>query len=806
MDEVKNAIPPVNESAVETAAQLLGTHDSASRAAVIASSIAGLISDSACIIHLYQPENESASWTIAGAAGEISLAEGQHAGDWLFAIPESFPAEAQIYDKTRLHREDYAHFNVSRSVSTIVYLPVEYLGQLAAVVEVIVFSGSITQEHLGDLAPILRLTPLALLAGRQYEQQRQNLLDSVHRMSQLYDLEKSLNATLELDAVIAMVPTKAAAMLPCQAMHLWMFDGDDLRLVASEGEDDTVAVGMTEAPGEGYVADMAEEGEPLLIDDAEDVRLQARNARRSEDGTAPPVSDALLVPLMQDEAEVGVLEAINREEQPFDEDDQFLLSSMAETVSNALKNASLMMAERKLEILKVLVQVSAEITSTLRLDRLLQIIVNNPQTVLPYELCAIALDNRGRLELKAVSGMARLPMGDATVERVEELVRWLSSEPDTLQISWHEQSESIESSGLNPEIARHFQETGYRALYSLPLQDDQGRVGVLIFESSDPDFLGVAQIEMIKVLAGQSTVALRNALLYREVPLISLLEPLIQKRAALLRTTGRRRLTYAAAAFVVAAFLIFCPLPMRVAGDAVVEAQHLATVAAPADGSVDKVYAHEGQRVTAGEVLGSLNDWQWRANLAAADAKYQQAVLAMEDDLAHGSARAGADRANADYLRSEVSQARARLDSAQLRSPIAGIVMTPNLQNAAGEHLDAGAPFAQVLDLESAVIRIAVPEENASLLSSGQTAAVKLDSYSQRTWHSPVSVVSPQAIAGDGERTFSAEVQLPNDDATLRAGMSGKGKIYIGLRPAGYVLLRRPALWLWQTLWNWIGW
>jgi multidrug resistance efflux pump len=192
--------------------------------------------------------------------------------------------------------------------------------------------------------------------------------------------------------------------------------------------------------------------------------------------------------------------------------------------------------------------------------------------------------------------------------------------------------------------------------------------------------------------------------------------------------------------------------------------------------------------------------------LAAAEAKYQQSVLVMEDDLAHGSARSGADRANTDYLNSEVSQARARLESAQLRSPIAGIVVTPNLQNAAGEHLDAGAPFAQVLDLQSAVIRIAVPEQNASLLSSGQSAAVKLDSYSQRTWHSQVWVVSPQAIAGDGLRTFSAEVEVPNSDATLRAGMSGKGKIYVGLRPAGYVLLRRPTLWLWQTLWNWIGW
>ena len=57
------------------------------------------------------------------------------------------------------------------------------------------------------------------------------------------------------------------------------------------------------------------------------------------------------------------------------------------------------------------------------------------------------------------------------------------------------------------------------------------------------------------------------------------------------------------------------------------------------DGNVEAVYAHEGQRVVAGDVLGTLNDWQWRTDLAAIEAKYQQAEQVMENDLARGSAR-----------------------------------------------------------------------------------------------------------------------------------------------------------------------
>jgi multidrug resistance efflux pump len=247
-------------------------------------------------------------------------------------------------------------------------------------------------------------------------------------------------------------------------------------------------------------------------------------------------------------------------------------------------------------------------------------------------------------------------------------------------------------------------------------------------------------------------------------------------------------------------------LPMRVSGEAGVAPQHLVTIAAPVDGNVSAVYAHEGQRVVAGDLLGTMNDWQWRMDLASAEAKYRAAELGMENDLARGAASAGADRAQMEYLRSDVARNRARLESAQLRSPIAGIVVTPALQNAAGEHLDAGAAFAQVLDLSTAVVDVAVPQRDAALLLPGQSVAIKLDSYPQRSWHGAVAIVSPQAQSVDGDRTFAARVPLANEDAVLRSGMSGRAKVFVGYRPAGYVLLRAPALWLWQTLWNWIGW
>jgi RND family efflux transporter MFP subunit len=798
-----------SERLSELAQSLLATPEVAARAALLADAVRETLPGSACALYSLRSNADGAFWIALGVSDEISVVDPSiPAAAPLFAPLLESPRPT-VYSAGQLAREDYAHIHVVRTIRSIGYLPLLRDEELVGTFEIVGFSDPLTEAALQSIEGLAQLAVTALESAEQYEEQRQNLLDSIHRLTQLYDLEKSLNETLDFEPLLELIPVKVAAMLPCQAIHLWMFDDGRLRLVSAWGEDATAEVGATEDAGQGYVGDMAEEGVPVLINDPEDPRLASRNQRAPG---GQPVTDVLLVPLIEhgqdgSESELGVLEAINKEGGAgFTDDDLFFMNSMSETVSSALKNASLMHAERKLEILEALVHVSSEITSTLRLDRLLQIIVNSPQSVLPFERCSMALDNRGRLQLKAVSGLATIPTGDVQVEQLRELLQWLSTYDRQLLIHQHEEEPETDDPHVRAAVGKHFESSGYRALFALPLADDQGRVGLLLYESSDPDFLEVAHIEMIKVLAGQTTVAIRNALLYREVPLIGLLEPLVQRKQAFLRSDRKRQGMMLGTVAAVILLLIFCPLPLRISGTAVVAPQIVATLAAPVEGTIANVYAREGQHVSRGEVLATMDDWSWRTQLAAAQAKYEAAMLAMQGDLAQHSAQAGEDRTQADFLRAEMERTRLRIANAQLRSPIDGIVMTPDLQNAAGEHLDAGATFAQVLDLASARINIAVDQEDAYLVQAGQKAAIKLNSFPAQTLRGQVFSLSPEAQPSTDGRVFYAHVLVPNGNAELRTGMDGRAKISAGFRPAGFVLLRAPTLWLWKHVWDWIGW
>ncbi len=789
----------------ELTRSLLASPEVAARATLLADAMRKALGEVACALY----SRRDGSWVPLGVSEEISVVDSVVGADARLFAPLLQSPGPVVYPAGELTREDYTHIHVLRTIRSIGYMPLLRDGQPVGAFEIVSFSEPLSGSLLLSLEGFAELAVIALESAEQYEEERQNLLDSIHRLTQLYDLEKSLNETLDFEPLLELIPVKVSAMLPCRAIHLWMFEGGKLKLVSAWGEDATAEVGTTEEAGEGYVGDMAEEGVPLLISDPDDPRLASRNERAGE---GQPITNALMVPLIEHdknggESELGVLEAVNKEgAEGFSEDDLFFMNSMSETVTSALKNASLMYAERKLEILEALVQVSSEITSTLRLERLLQIIVNSPQSVLPFERCSIALDNRGRLQLKAVSGMASIPAGDLQLEHLRELLQWFSSFDQQLLIRQHGDEPETEDPRVRAAIGKHFEASDYRALFALPLADDQGRVGLLLYESSDPNFLEVAHIEMIKVLAGQTTVAIRNALLYREVPLISLLEPLVQRKQAFMRSDRKRRGMILGSVAAGILLLIFCPLPLRVSGTAVVAPQSVVTLAAPVDGTIANVYAREGQQVSRGEVLGTMDDWSWRNQLAAAQAKYEAAILAMQGDLARHSPQAGEDRTQADYLHAEMERARLRIANAQLRSPIDGIVMTPDLQNAVGEHLDAGAAFAQVLDLASARVNIAVAQEDAKLVQAGQSAAIKLDSFPAQTLRGRVFSVSPEAQLAGNSRVFYAHVLLPNESAELRTGMDGRAKISAGLRPAGFVLLRGPALWLWKTLWDWIGW
>jgi RND family efflux transporter MFP subunit len=789
---------PVNE----IASALLAVSEVASRAQVIADRVCQVLPGSAAVVYVIE-DHDDPSWKVKATAGDIQAAEVVELNAGTLGRLAS-RQESQVFDSSRLQREDFSHLDIRRTAASLICVPLVQNEVLIGAIEVVAFERILGQPALLPLSSIAELAAPAVANALAYEKERNRSLESISRVTQMYDLEKVFNSTLELDDLFQMIAKKFAEVMSVQAINLWMVSGDGVELISQAGVDGTVAIGTLQLSGAGIAGDISDSGEPVLIDNPDDARLEKRNAGFEGNEVFSVVS----APLMESESLVGVVEAVNRlDGLPFDDDDLFLLVSMCETASNALHNADLLKAERKVEVLEALVKVSSEITSTLDLDRVLQAIVNEPSTVIHYERASIALENRGKLQIRAVSAMPIINPKDPDVVRLHDLLEWASLSSSPMVVTQHGDQVDTDREETRAKFRAYFAESGMRGFHYVPLADDDGRIGVLAIESSNPDFLSIAHLEMIKVLAGQATVALRNATMYREVPFIDFIEPIMARKRRFLALERRRRLLLIAATLVVLTFLAGFPLPLRVDGSAVVAPVHTVRVQPEVSGLVQKVDVREGDTVRPGQQLAQLDDWQERIGLATAQAKYQAAASAMNRALAtNDGTEAGIQRVEADYWRAEVQRASERLDRTVLRSPISGRVATPHIEDFVGRSLKSGDTFAEIVDTSRADVDVAIDAVDVSRLQPAQKAAIKLEGLPSRTFHAPVEIVSPKAELQGAQRFFFARVEVPNEEGLIRAGMEGRGKIFTGWEPAGWVIFRRPAIWLWSKLWSWLGW
>jgi RND family efflux transporter MFP subunit len=786
-------------------AQLFDQREVLPRARTIAATVADVLPGSAANVYFLTTLDDAQFWTAQATAGDVTVHDPTVACDQGTLGVLAAKPEPLIFSEKELTREQYAHLNLRRTAYSLAYIPLISGEELFGAIEVVGLESPITESNLAALQPLAAIAANALANAVAYEQERNSALASITRVTQLYDLEKVFGSTLELDQLLPIIGLKFKEVLECQAVNVWLLQPDEsVLLMYQAGSDPTVSQNDVQTAGQGIAGDVSDNGETLLIESADDERLSQRNGE-IEQGA---IFSLMAAPLIDRGALVGVVEAVNRlDGAPFDEDELFALTSLTETAVGALHNAGLLMAERKVEILEALVKTSGEITSTLDLDRVLQAIVNGPATVIPYERAGIALDERGGITLKAVSGTPQLNADDPQYRGLRDILRWGAILKEPLLVA--QRGEEIESDReeTRAKFREYFAETGMRACHIIPLADEEGRVGILSFESSDPDFLSEAHLEMIKVLASQATVALRNASLYKEVPFATVLQPFLEKKKKFLALEKHRRVAWSVGVAAVLLFLLVFPLPLRVDGTAVVAPAHMARLGAEFEGVIKSVRVREGDLLKKGDVIANLEDWEYRSALAAAQAKYEISSAQMNRALANNDgSEAGIQRAQADYWVAEVTRAQERLNKTAIRSPIDGVVATPQIENLVGHKLKAGDTFVDIADSSQALVDVAIDGTDAGLLRPGEKARLKFESFPERTFRGQVVVVSPQGVLRDTDVVFFARVGVANPDAVLRAGMQGRGKIVTDWHSAGVVLLRKPAMWVWSKLWSWFGW
>jgi RND family efflux transporter MFP subunit len=198
-------------------------------------------------------------------------------------------------------------------------------------------------------------------------------------------------------------------------------------------------------------------------------------------------------------------------------------------------------------------------------------------------------------------------------------------------------------------------------------------------------------------------------------------------------------------------------------------------------GKIDFIAANEGQMVSKGELLSSLDPTNYGIAKELADIQVNQ----VQDEydrlkLMHdNNSLSESDFAKISY---GLQQAKAQqklhtknLADTKLYSPIAGVLLKKLCE--AGEITGTGIPLFVVSDIRKVKVNTFIPETELHKIKIGQDARVLVSSLNE-TFNGRIIEVGSAADAAS--RAFSVKIEVDNPKILIRPGMIAEVKIASG--------------------------
>jgi transcriptional regulator with GAF, ATPase, and Fis domain/biotin carboxyl carrier protein len=634
----------------------------------------------------------------------------------------------------------------------------------------------------------------------------EELRQEVERLRLLHSITLEFNATLDFDRLLPQIFDRVVTALGAEGGSLWIAEGDMLHCRLALGGAASRLIGAQMPVGTGFVGDVAQKQRTTMVMEAvRDPRFQ-----EATDATEDGVSSTIMAtPMVAGGVTVGAIQVVNKRAGTgvFNDKDRELLEGLAAAAAGALRNAQLHTAERRARDLAVLLEISREITGTLDLDRVLQSVVNLASRTLDFDRGAVGLYEKGKCDIRAVAGQEKVDPDDPRLQDLVARAEWAVRRGEPLYLSDREEPASDAERLFVTIFGQDLANDQVRSALYLPLKDEEGALGVLLFESASASFAGETQREVAAILANQTTVALRNAQLYHQVPLADALGALAARKQALQAVPRRRLQVYAAIAVVTLAAITVIRWPLRVGGaDPVLRPNGFTPVRVLVDGTIERVAVWEGSRVERGDLLAVL-----RATTLATEREATAAEAATSDRLASLAASRGdaaeerLQRTRGESLRRELSLLDQELGLTTVRAPAAGMVLTPRLEERTGTSLAEGDDLLVIGRTDTLELELGVEQRDILRVRPGQEVRLRVDALPSRTFAGRVTSIGQLPTQRDGHVWYPVRASVPNSDGLLKPEMAAHARVLTD--PASLLTrtLRVPWRWIrlmWWRLWS----
>jgi len=444
---------------------------------------------------------------------------------------------------------------------------------------------------------------------------------------------------------------------------------------------------------------------------------------------------------------------------------------------------------------------------------------------------------KGRyVQLKAMSGTEKVSRKMQLVQDIEAAME--ESLDQDLEILAPSQPQATYVGRAATELSRR---QGPSSVVSLPMRQGGKPVAVATFERPVENPFTDEQIEALRLTCELVTPRLMD--------LHTTDRWLGAKfaggmRKALGVVVGAKHTWLKMIAILVSAFLafaIFFKGDYTASADMTLQAEVQQVIPAPFEGILRKVNVKVDDKVASGQVLAELDTAELRERLLAAKVErgqaFKTAAEAMRED---NTVRAQIARDDARKAQANINLLQQRINLASIRSPIAGTVISGDLEKHLGRRYELGDELIQAAPLDTIRAELLVNEDQiidvrgkldenrertvkvrAELAELGDGDQEKRKQLTEELaelekgvggrltalgkpgmhFEFVIERITPVAKPVEGSNVFTIRVKLLEPADWMQPGLSGVAEIYIDRRPYIYIWTRRLVNWVRMKLW-----
>lgn len=327
------------------------------------------------------------------------------------------------------------------------------------------------------------------------------------RLDLLYLVTREFNADLEIDQVLRNVLSATVAAVGASDASLILFDAEgklSTNLAFSDFKMQKRSATVMETITQHGVAGWVRQNRTgVLIEDVND------DERWYQDETNPElveVRSAVCVPIQLPDTLIGILTITSRQPKKFEEGDLAMLSIIADQAAFALTNARLFEAEQqRRRLADTLTSITQTINSSLDLDEVLDLILEQLRLVLDYDSSSILLfEDDATLAVRAAKGF----------DNIEEALK--------VRLTYDEYSPNFQAIYMKipfvipdvdqePHWVKSVSSKNVRSWIGAPLIARGQAVGILTVDSHELDKYQEDTVKIVATFADHAATAVANA-------------------------------------------------------------------------------------------------------------------------------------------------------------------------------------------------------------------------------------------------------------------------------------------------------